>query len=113
MDFVCEYCSLRIFIVEKILIFESFKSYEYFENCCLCNSAKRKKSCIILVGDMEDSRENIYVGILWVFSNISGLLTLMPDGTINSINENFALMLFGYSRADLIGKVLRFYHSMH
>lgn len=55
------------------------------------------------------------MGILWVFSNISGLVTMLPDGTINSINENFALMLFGYSRADLIGKVyktkLKFFFS--
>ncbi|XP_062573594.1 uncharacterized protein LOC134235480 isoform X2 [Saccostrea cucullata] len=55
-------------------------------------------------GALHDDGENIYVGVLWVFSNISGLVTLLPDGTISSINENFALMLFGYSSADLIGK---------
>nr|XP_011431433.3 PAS domain-containing serine/threonine-protein kinase isoform X1 [Crassostrea gigas] len=55
-------------------------------------------------GGVQDDRKSVYVGILWVFSNISGLVTMLPDGTINSINENFALMLFGYSRADLIGK---------
>lgn len=58
-----------------------------------------------LIGGVQDGRESVYVGILWVLSNISGLVTMLPDGTINSINENFALMLFGYSRADLIGKV--------
>lgn len=59
------------------------------------------------IGSVKDDRESVYVGILWVFSNISGLVTMLPDGTINSINENFALMLFGYSRADLIGKVYK------
>lgn len=60
-----------------------------------------------LIEGVKDDRESVYVGILWVFSNISGLVTMLPDGTINSINENFALMLFGYSRADLIGKVYK------
>lgn len=60
-----------------------------------------------LIGGVKDDSESVYVGILWVFSNISGLVTMLPDGTINSINENFALMLFGYSRADLIGKVYK------
>lgn len=59
------------------------------------------------IESVKDDRESVYVGILWVFSNISGLVTMLPDGTINSINENFALMLFGYSRADLIGKVYK------
>lgn len=62
---------------------------------------------IFLTGGVRDDGESVYVGILWVFSNISGLVTMLPDGTINSINENFALMLFGYSRADLIGKVCK------
>lgn len=70
---------------------------------------------IFLIGCVRDDGESVYVGILWVFSNISGLVTMLPDGTINSINENFALMLFGYSRADLIGKVyktkLKFFFS--
>ncbi|KAK3088561.1 hypothetical protein FSP39_020640 [Pinctada imbricata] len=48
--------------------------------------------------------EDIYLGIIWVFSSISGLITLGPDGTILTINHNFALMLFGYSASSLIGK---------
>lgn len=47
------------------------------------------------------------MGILWVFLNISGLVIMLFDGIINSINENFALMLFGYFRVDLIGKVYK------
>ena len=49
--------------------------------------------------------EGIYEGVIWVFANISGMITFLPDGTIHSINNNFALMLFGYSQSELIGKV--------
>ena len=49
--------------------------------------------------------DGVYLGIVWVFSNISGLITFLPDGTIHTINENFAIMLFGYSSAALMGKV--------
>lgn len=45
------------------------------------------------------------MGVVWVFANIQGMITFLPDGTIHSINENFALMLFGYTQQELIGKV--------
>ena len=47
----------------------------------------------------------MYEGIVWVFTNISGMITFLPDGSIHSINNNFALMMFGYSSQELIGKV--------
>lgn len=62
---------------------------------------------IFFIGGVKDDRESVYVGILWVFLNISGLVIMLFDGIINSINENFALMLFGYFRVDLIGKVYK------
>lgn len=46
-----------------------------------------------------------YSASVWVFSTLSGLLTLLPDGTIYGINHNFALMLFGYGKTELLGKV--------
>ncbi|XP_060066134.1 PAS domain-containing serine/threonine-protein kinase-like [Ylistrum balloti] len=52
--------------------------------------------------DHED--DGVYLGIVWVFSGISGLITLLPSGKIHTINDNFALLLFGYSKAQLIGK---------
>ncbi|XP_077990691.1 PAS domain-containing serine/threonine-protein kinase-like [Glandiceps talaboti] len=45
-----------------------------------------------------------YTGVVWVFANISGMITFLPDGTMHSINHNFALMLFGYAQQDLIGQ---------
>ncbi|XP_037704668.1 PAS domain-containing serine/threonine-protein kinase isoform X2 [Choloepus didactylus] len=45
---------------------------------------------------------------VWVFSTISGLVTLLPDGTIYGINRSFALMLFGYERSELLGKHITF-----
>ncbi|XP_069106167.1 PAS domain-containing serine/threonine-protein kinase-like [Argopecten irradians] len=52
--------------------------------------------------DYED--DGVYLGIVWVFSGISGLITIQPSGKIHTINDNFALLLFGYSKAQLIGK---------
>ncbi|XP_057600411.1 PAS domain-containing serine/threonine-protein kinase isoform X2 [Hippopotamus amphibius kiboko] len=58
-----------------------------------------------------------YSASVWVFSTISGLVTLLPDGTICGINHSFALMLFGYGKAELLGKNITFlipgfYHYM-
>ncbi|KAM6178480.1 PAS domain-containing serine/threonine-protein kinase [Rhynchocyon petersi] len=49
-----------------------------------------------------------YTASVWVFCTISGLVTLLPDGTIYGINQNFALMLFGYGKAELLGKNITF-----
>lgn len=46
-----------------------------------------------------------YAASVWAFSTISGLITLLPDGTIYGINHSFALMLFGYGKSELLGKV--------
>lgn len=46
----------------------------------------------------------VYRGVLWVFANISGMITVLPDGCIHSCNTNFSLMLFGYSQSQLQGK---------
>ncbi|KAG2462736.1 PASK kinase, partial [Polypterus senegalus] len=59
--------------------------------------------------------EVIYCGTVWVFSTISGLVILLPDGTIQSINNNFSLMLFGYETTELQGKqkniaIVAFFH---
>lgn len=46
-----------------------------------------------------------YKGMVWVFANISGLVTFTADGIIHSCNHNFSLMLFGYDEKELVGKV--------
>ena len=50
--------------------------------------------------------ELFYKGMVWVFANISGLVTFTPEGVIHSCNRNFSLMLFGYPEKELVGKVL-------
>jgi hypothetical protein len=52
--------------------------------------------------------DDLYKGVVWVFANISGLITFLPDGTIHNINENFSLMLFGFKSSEIIGKVRHF-----
>ena len=59
----------------------------------------------------ETEDVDMYNATFWVFANISGMITLLPDGTIHSINHNFALMLFGYSEEDLVGKVREKIHG--
>lgn len=53
----------------------------------------------------QAASEQGYSASIWVFSTISGLITLLSDGTIYGINHSFALMLFGYGRTELLGKV--------
>lgn len=57
--------------------------------------------------DEEEEAEEVacYRGLVWVFSNISGMLSFSPDGTIRTCNRNFSLMLFGYSEQELVGQV--------
>ncbi|XP_070533468.1 PAS domain-containing serine/threonine-protein kinase-like isoform X2 [Ptychodera flava] len=54
--------------------------------------------------DPPKKTDVIYTAVVWVFTNISGMISFLPDGTIHSINHNFALMLFGYSQDELVGK---------
>ncbi|XP_071293330.1 PAS domain-containing serine/threonine-protein kinase [Agelaius tricolor] len=49
-----------------------------------------------------------YSATVVVFSTISGLITVQSDGTICGITDNFALMLFGYEKKDLLGKNITF-----
>lgn len=46
-----------------------------------------------------------YCATVVVFSTISGLITVQSDGIICGITDSFALMLFGYEKKDLLGKV--------
>ncbi|XP_074154069.1 PAS domain-containing serine/threonine-protein kinase isoform X2 [Sminthopsis crassicaudata] len=50
----------------------------------------------------------IFSASLWIFTTISGLITLLPDGTIFGINHNFALMLCGYEKVEVLGKSITF-----
>ncbi|KAM6152747.1 PAS domain-containing serine/threonine-protein kinase [Erethizon dorsatum] len=69
------------------------------------------------VAEGEAAPEQGYWASVWVFCTISGLITLLPDGTIYGINHSFALMLFGYGKTELLGKNITFlipgfYHYM-
>ncbi|XP_062843737.1 PAS domain-containing serine/threonine-protein kinase isoform X2 [Trichomycterus rosablanca] len=50
----------------------------------------------------------VYCGSLWTFVSSSSLLTLRPNGTINSINSIYCPLLVGYSMTELQGKNITF-----
>ncbi|XP_076325891.1 PAS domain-containing serine/threonine-protein kinase-like isoform X2 [Tachypleus tridentatus] len=52
----------------------------------------------------DESMKCLYEGSIWVFANISGMVVLLPNGTILSCNTNFSQMLFGYSEEELVQK---------
>ncbi|XP_039345284.1 PAS domain-containing serine/threonine-protein kinase isoform X2 [Mauremys reevesii] len=54
------------------------------------------------------STDYSYSATVWVFTAISGFITLQQDGTICGINNSFALMLFGYEKKELLGKNITF-----
>uniref|UniRef100_A0A452U1V9 PAS domain-containing serine/threonine-protein kinase n=1 Tax=Ursus maritimus TaxID=29073 RepID=A0A452U1V9_URSMA len=77
----------------------------------------KSESSSEMVEDSSTVPEWGYSASIWVFSTISGLITLLPDGTIYGINHSFALMLFGYGKTELLGKNITFlipgfYHYM-
>uniref|UniRef100_A0A7M5V6U5 Uncharacterized protein n=1 Tax=Clytia hemisphaerica TaxID=252671 RepID=A0A7M5V6U5_9CNID len=60
---------------------------------------------------MERTAENkrqmskfLYKGFLWVFSNVSGLMTIDNKGLVTSCNENFLRIFLGYFESELMGK---------
>lgn len=46
-----------------------------------------------------------YSGTVWALVPLTGLLLLHPDGSIYSIQDHFALSLFGYTKDELLQKV--------
>ncbi|XP_078266759.1 PAS domain-containing serine/threonine-protein kinase isoform X2 [Rhinoraja longicauda] len=73
------------------------------------------QNCIHVAAESQDDinqaisdMDVVFSGVLWVFTTISGLITLLPDGAIHSLNNNFALMLFGYEKTELLGKNITF-----
>ncbi|XP_052234562.1 uncharacterized protein LOC127847053 isoform X3 [Dreissena polymorpha] len=56
------------------------------------------------VGMQGKGKAIVYRGVVWVFANISGLVTFLPDGTVHNINDNLSLLLFGYRSGEVIGK---------
>ncbi|XP_074046810.1 PAS domain-containing serine/threonine-protein kinase isoform X2 [Macrotis lagotis] len=53
----------------------------------------------------------IFSASIWIFTTISGLIILQPDGTIYGINQNFAVTLFGYEK-NITFLMPDFYHHM-
>ncbi|XP_026780935.3 PAS domain-containing serine/threonine-protein kinase [Pangasianodon hypophthalmus] len=50
----------------------------------------------------------VYSGSLWTYVPSSSLLTLYPNGTINSIGSIYCPLLMGYSMTELLGKKITF-----
>ncbi|XP_064194268.1 PAS domain-containing serine/threonine-protein kinase isoform X1 [Anguilla rostrata] len=50
----------------------------------------------------------IFSGTIWVFTTLSGLLTLDPAGSIRSVSDGFAAVHFGYRKSELQGKNITF-----
>ncbi|XP_015780181.1 PREDICTED: PAS domain-containing serine/threonine-protein kinase-like [Acropora digitifera] len=66
---------------------------------------KHGKDLKNLDSDKEFSDNQLFFkAMVWVFANISGLVTLTPEGLIHSCNQNFSLLLFGYQEKELVGK---------
>lgn len=56
-------------------------------------------------GVLSPSAGVLYSGSVCVFAPSSCLLTLLPDGTIHSLNNPFSSLLLGYNSSQLLGKV--------
>lgn len=47
-----------------------------------------------------------YSATIWVFTNLSGMLLVTTEGLIIDCNSIFAQLALGYSREQLVGKVV-------
>ena len=54
---------------------------------------------------MNISDASVYNIVLWVFTSISGLVTVSNSGKISAINDNFCKFLCGHHSTELINKV--------
>ncbi|XP_069682889.1 PAS domain-containing serine/threonine-protein kinase isoform X2 [Periplaneta americana] len=54
--------------------------------------------------DMDNANTNLYSVIIWVFANMSGLVVITEDGSIESCNHHFTHMMFGYPQSELLGQ---------
>ncbi|KAK3926668.1 PAS domain-containing serine/threonine-protein kinase [Frankliniella fusca] len=66
--------------------------------------------CLRLSEELDEGSGDSSVAVitysitLWVFSNMSGLLVLTPDGNVEQCNHHFTHIMFGYTQAQLSGK---------
>ena len=58
-----------------------------------------------ILSSIDGNVDLVYHATVWVFSNISGMVSFLPDGSIHSVNNNFSLHLFGYTQQQLEGQV--------
>uniref|UniRef100_A0A8C5S1S4 PAS domain-containing serine/threonine-protein kinase n=1 Tax=Laticauda laticaudata TaxID=8630 RepID=A0A8C5S1S4_LATLA len=63
---------------------------------------------VILENSTSLPMDCCFSATIWVFTTISGLVTVQADGTIYGINNTFSLMLFGYEKKELLGKNITF-----
>ncbi|PSN52338.1 hypothetical protein C0J52_11417 [Blattella germanica] len=54
--------------------------------------------------DMDNANNKLYAVVIWVFANMSGLVVITEDGTIESCNHHFTHMMFGYPQSELLGQ---------
>ncbi|KAM9316466.1 PAS domain-containing serine/threonine-protein kinase [Gastrophryne carolinensis] len=72
----------------------------------------------LIEGVVEDeSSVEEYYASMTVLSSLTGLVTLLPDGSIKGLNGTFSQLLFGYDRSQLLDKNITtlipgFYHYM-
>ncbi|KAG7272268.1 hypothetical protein CRUP_008518 [Coryphaenoides rupestris] len=91
----------------------------------LCGGAQQQQSSGSAPGDPTGSGEEakpadlsanvssspsaaVYSGAVWALAPLSGLLLLLPDGSISAVHGHLALSLFGYTEDELLGKRVTF-----
>ncbi|XP_078419619.1 PAS domain-containing serine/threonine-protein kinase [Cetorhinus maximus] len=96
---------LSIKLSIKVLEDQSTESHNQFQPPDLASLAESEEHD---ANQAITGTEVVFSGVVWVFTTISGLITLLPDGAIHSLNNNFALMLFGYENRELLDKNITF-----
>ncbi|PNF14942.1 hypothetical protein B7P43_G01558 [Cryptotermes secundus] len=53
---------------------------------------------------MDNVNDVLYSVVIWVFANMSGLIVITDEGSIESCNHHFTHMMFGYPQSELLGQ---------
>lgn len=70
---------------------------------CLMISQQDSNGTDTTDSGVSSNASHLYLITIWVFQNISGLLVINENGTIESCNHHFSMLMFGYSQTKILG----------
>lgn len=74
-----------------------------FPLCLIINMHDSSTGTDTTDSGVSNNSSTSYTITIWVFQNISGLLVIDENGTIESCNHHFSMLMFGYAQPKILG----------